>query len=79
VPDQEPDIAANGLLDACTGLAIAAKPRTAAAAAAVRTDFARALNSLLLKNMTVAPLVLIAMIGSRKPLKKGSSGQGLFG
>ncbi len=55
LPDQEPDIAVNGLLEACTGPGRAARPSRAAAAAAVRADFALLVKDLLVENMMAPP------------------------
>jgi hypothetical protein len=56
VPDHEPDIAVNGLSDACTEPGNAATPSKAAAATAVSVDFARWFNTLVIENMTASPL-----------------------
>ncbi len=55
VPDQEPDIAVNGLEKACTVLGSAANPRRAAAAATVRPDFILLVKALLEETCSARP------------------------
>jgi hypothetical protein len=75
LPDQEPDIAANGLLKACAEVGSAASPRRAAAA---KTDFTLLFKYLLDENMVSLPSLLF-LIGSRNFLKKGSCRLESFG
>jgi hypothetical protein len=69
LPDQEPDMAVNGLLKACTGPGAAARPRSIATDAADRLDLMRRARGLLVEIMVATPGMDFLM-GSRNTLKK---------
>jgi hypothetical protein len=55
LPDQEPDIAVNGLLEACTAPGRAARLRRPAAAATARVDFTLWVKALVIENTFALP------------------------
>ena len=55
VPDQEPDIAVNGLLEACTEPGRATRLSRPAAAATDRADFTLLVKDLVIENMWRSP------------------------